>query len=124
MRRMSNTGAKPLPTVIRVWDKDDVRIISVEGPLTMNELFKFQDSWRAQSGAPRLVFDLSAVPYADSSAVGSLVNAHVSRKMNGGTMAAVVVERVQKVLEITKVAGIFPVCASLEQAIAAAKKNA
>ena len=121
MRPMSNTGARPLPAVIRVWDKDDVRIISVEGPQTMNELFKFQDAWRAESAAPQLVFDLSLVPYADSSAVGSLVNAHVSRQLHGRTMAAVVVERVRKVLEITKVSGIFPVCASLEQAIAATK---
>ncbi|MGH9523898.1 MAG: STAS domain-containing protein [Terriglobales bacterium] len=123
MPAMSNTGAQSAPPVIRVWDKDEVRIISVEGPLTISHLFPFQDAWRAEAAAPRLVLDLSGVPYADSSAIGSFVNAHVSRQNRGGTMAVVVVERVKKVLEITKVTGIFPVCATLEEAISATQKR-
>lgn len=105
---------------MRFWDKDGVRILSVSGPLTITSLFAFQDAWRGDT-SPALVFDLGDVPYADSAAIGSIVNAHVSRQNTGRKMAAVVCERVQKVMQITKVATLFPVFATLDEAIRSLK---
>ena len=112
-----STPSQSTPTTLRFWDKDGVRILSVTGPLTISSLFPFQDAWRGDS-SPALVFDLSDVPYADSAAIGSIVNAHVSRQNSGRTMAAVACERVQKTMQITKVATLFPVFATLDEAIA------
>ena len=105
---------------MRLWEKDGVRILSVTGPLTIQSLFAFQEAWRAET-APALVFDLSEVPYADSAAVGSIVNAHVSRSNSGRRMSAVACERVQKLMQITKVATLFPVFWTVQDAIDAVK---
>ncbi len=117
-----STPSQTAPTSIRFWDKDGVRILSVSGPLTISSLFAFQEAWRGDTSAA-LVFDLSEVPYADSAAVGSIVNAHVSRQNAGRTMSAVACERVQKLMQITKVASLFPVFWTVQDAIDALKEN-
>lgn len=82
-------------------------IIAPKGPLVLEHLFRFQDAWRkAQSDA--LIFDLSAVSYLDSSAIGSLVNAYVSCSNHGRKMAlAGVSDRVRQMLSITRVDTLF-----------------
>ena len=119
---MSNLGApEPTPTTFRLWNKDGVRILSVSGPLTISNIFRFQEAWRIDAKAADLVLDLAEVPYADSAAVGSIVNAHVSRQNGGRRVVVVVVDRVQKVLQITKVETLFPVCHTVDEAIATIK---
>jgi anti-sigma B factor antagonist len=93
-----------------------VKVLAVEGPLTINTLFKFQDAWRAEK-APALIFDLSAVPYADSAAIGSIVNAYVSRKNANRTMAVIAGARVRTVMEVTKVDKLFPLCSTFDDAL-------
>jgi anti-anti-sigma factor len=79
----------------------------VTGPLVLENLFKFQAAWRS-STEQKLIFDLSSVPYMDSSAIGSLVNAHVSCANHGRAMAlAGVHERVKQILTVTHVAALF-----------------
>ena len=119
---MLSAGAQSEPTVLRLWEKENVRILTVEGPLTINCLFGFQDAWRGES-APALVFDLSAVPYADSAAIGSIVNAFVSRQRAGRLMSLVARERVRAVMKITKVESLFPIFDTVEEAVASAKEH-
>src|ERR1044071_696545 len=101
--------------IIRVTDEDGLRVLSVEGPLTLGSLFPFQEAWRAEHG-DILILDLTAVPYADSAAIGSIVNAHVSRTNSGRKLAAVVQPRVRAVMGITNVLSLFPVFNTLPEA--------
>lgn len=94
-------------------------VISPSGPLVMGNLFQFQDAWRADQ-SPILIFDLGDVVYIDSSAIGSLVNAHVHLFRNGRQMAlAAVNDRVKQALVITKVATLFRFYSSVDEAEAA-----
>jgi anti-sigma B factor antagonist len=99
---------------------DGVKVLAVEGPLTLSTLFKFQDAWRAEQSAA-LIFDLSAVPYADSAAIGSIVNAYVSRKNSSRTLAVVAGARVRTVMEVTKVDKLFPLCSTVTEAVASVR---
>jgi len=112
---MSSFVPQEQRAIVRLSDEDGLRVLSVEGPLTLSTLFPFQEAWRAEQ-APTLIFDLAAVPYPDSAAVGSIVNAYVSRQNSGRRMAVVVQERVRKVMQITKVASLFPILETLTEA--------
>ena len=82
-------------------------VITTQGALVLEHLFRFQEAWRGAQGT-NLIFDLSGVNYMDSSAIGSLVNAHVSCSNRGTRMAVVgVSDRVKQILTITKVASLF-----------------
>jgi anti-sigma B factor antagonist len=94
--------------------------MAVEGPLTISTLFKFQDAWRADR-SPVLVLDLTAVPYADSAAIGSVVNAYVSRKNANRIMSVAASARVRTTMQVTKVDQLFPLTASVTDAIVALK---
>ena len=95
-------------------------IVVAKGPLVLENLFKFQSAWRGVND-DKLIFDLSEVPYMDSSAIGSLVNAHVSCTNHGKLMAvAGVRDRVKQILTATQVASLFkfyPDVASAETAL-------
>ena len=97
-----------------------VRVLSVSGPLTISSLFPFQEAWRSETAAA-MVFDLTQVPYADSAAIGSIVNAYVSCQNSGRRMAVAAGDRVHKVMEITNVATLFPLFSTLHEAITAMK---
>ena len=87
----------------------DEIVLRLSGPLVLNNLFDFQNSWRSQT-APNIVVDLTGVPYVDSSGVGSLVNMHVSRQKVGGSVHLLgVSERVKTLLAVTKVDTILAV---------------
>ena len=104
--------------------RDEVRIITVDGPLTLNSVFEFQAAWRAESAAV-LIFDLSKVPYLDSAAIGSLVNAYVSRNKNGHrTVLVGLAERVHSTLAITKVDQLFNIYGSSADAEEALRDGA
>ena len=121
MRRMSDSGT-PQPTAVSVSDKNGIRVLSVRGPLTIASLFSFQDAWRGEV-SPELIFDLTEVPYADSAAIGSIVNAYVSRQDSGHKMVVAAGDRVQKAMQITKVATLFPVFFTVGEAIRSLEQN-
>jgi anti-anti-sigma factor len=92
---------------VRAGSTPSCSVISVTGPLVLEGVFKFQAAWRS-STEQKLIFDLSGVPYMDSSAIGSLVNAHVSCANHRRAMAlAGVHERVKQILTVTQVATLF-----------------
>lgn len=96
--------------------KQGQTVLRLEGPLTLNNIFSFQNSVRSDPAAV-LIIDLSAVPYIDSAGIGSLVGAHISRQRDGRKLALVGVnERVAGTLEITQVGQLFAVFATLAEA--------
>lgn len=105
-----------------------VDVISVKGPMVLENLFKFQSAWKAATAKDGIVFDLAGVPFIDSSAIGSLVNAHVHFTNRGQKMAlAGVSPRLKEFLHVTRVDTLFKFYdapAEAEQALASRAANA
>lgn len=100
-------------------DHLDSGVLSLRGPLTMENVTSFLNAVRRES-APTMILDLSGVPYLDSSGLGSLVSACTSCTKSGRRMALTGVnKRVLKVLEITKVEQVFLMFPTLGDAIEA-----
>jgi len=65
-----------------------------------------------------MVFDLSGVPYMDSAGIGILINYYVSAEKNGRRMAlAGANERVEALLELTKVRNLLRTFGTAEEAV-------
>ena len=65
-----------------------------------------------------MVFDLSGVPYMDSAGIGVLINYYVAAEKNARRMAlAGVNERVDALLELTKVKGLLRSFATVDEAV-------
>ncbi|HZU23099.1 MAG TPA: STAS domain-containing protein [Terriglobales bacterium] len=98
---------------------EDQSVIRLRGPLTMQNVAQFQSAVRAGS-APRMILDLSQVPYVDSAGLGSIVGAQVSLHKAGRWLALTGVnERVKRLFEITRVNSIFLTFPTLGDAMSA-----
>jgi anti-sigma B factor antagonist len=94
------------------------RVLRLDGPLTLSNLFQFQSLVRADRSRS-LVVDLTNVPYVDSAGIGSLVGAYVSRQ-NERTLTLVGTSpRVRETLRITKVEQLFRMVDTLQEALPA-----
>jgi anti-sigma B factor antagonist len=97
----------------------DQGILSLRGPLTMENVSPFLNAVRRES-APTVILDFSGVPYLDSSGLGSLVSAYTSCQKAGRRVALTGVnQRVLKVFEITKVEPIFLMFPTVAEALEA-----
>jgi anti-sigma B factor antagonist len=83
--------------------KDGTVILTLEGPLTLSNMFAFQGQFRAMKPAC-LILDMSGVPYMDSAGLGLLTNYFVAAQGDGRKfLLACVNERILSLLEMTKV---------------------
>ncbi len=102
----------PLEASIQRIDPD-IAVITLRGPLTLGTNLKTLDSTiqtLIHSGARRLVFDLSASPYADSAGLGTLIHASGCVAQRGGVMRiAGVSDRVLSMLRMTRTDTLMPV---------------
>ena len=97
----------------------DRGVLSLHGPLTMENVPPFLNAVRRESAAT-VILDFSGVAYLDSSGLGSLVSACTSCAKAGRRMALTGVnKRVLKVFEITKVEQIFLMFPTLSDALEA-----
>ena len=102
------------PLEIDVLDRG---VLSLRGPLTMENVTPFMNAVRRES-ASTMILDLSGVPYLDSSGLGSLVSAATTCTKAGRRIALTGVNRrVLKVFEITKVEQVFLMFPTLSDAI-------
>jgi len=101
--------------------REGVRILRVNGALTIRNFFEFQDLGRKDTSRI-LIVDLGGVPYMDSAALGSLLGIHVSCEKNGRKYALINVgERLRKMFEISGVQSVlvmYPTQAEAEAALA------
>jgi len=80
----------------------------------------FLHAVRREEHAESMVLDLTEVPYIDSSGLGSLVSACISRQKAGRRVAlAGVNERVNRLFEITKTDSLFLIFPTIHDAIIA-----
>ncbi len=92
------------------------RILRLNGPLTLANLFGFQSTLRTDS-ARVTVIDMTEVPYVDSAGIGMLMSAYVSRQRDGRALALVgVKDRVQAAMTVTQVHQFFTVFPSVPEA--------
>ena len=95
-------------------------VLVLSGPLTAGNGAIFQNAMRREDPAETVILDLSDVPYIDSAGLGMLVTAYVTRQKSGRKMVlSGINQRVQKLFDITRVASLFLIFPSPEEAIAA-----
>ena len=94
-------------------------ILTLTGPLTLSNLFAFQDELRRLE-SPVLILDLEHMSYMDSAGLGLLMNGYVSATNQGRQFVlACVSERVGALLELTKVNHVLKIFPSMKAAMAA-----
>jgi anti-sigma B factor antagonist len=92
-------------------------IVRLDGPLTLGNIFGFQEELRAIH-PPLTVFDLTASEYMDSAGLGVLVNFYVSAEKNGRKMAlAGVSDRILALLDLTHLRSLLRVFPTLDEAL-------
>jgi anti-anti-sigma factor len=93
----------PLEIVTLPSEREGTTILRLVGPLTLRNLFPFQEQFRALT-PPRLILDMTEVHYIDSAGLGVLVNGYVSAERAGRAfLLAGVTPRVHTLLELTQV---------------------
>jgi anti-sigma B factor antagonist len=111
----------PLSIEVKEGKNSGTRIVTLVGPITLRNLFEFQDVLRAGE-LPRLaILDLSGVPYMDSSGMGAVINYYVfCQRHNTKMIAAGVSPRVMELFKMTKVDSVIPLAGSVDEAQAGA----
>lgn len=83
--------------------RGDTFVITLEGPLTLNTMQRFEKELIAMR-PKALILDLSGVPYMDSAGLGVLMNFYVAAQHHQRVlMLTGVSRRVDALLELTKV---------------------
>ena len=90
----------------------DVTILDVDGRITVQEgaaVFRETLSRLLDGGRPKIIVNLAAVPYIDSTALGELVRGYTSAAKRGGAMKLLqVTSPVQQLLVMTRLTDVFP----------------
>ncbi len=99
---------KSEPLTIEDVVENGVRVLRLNGPLLLSNLFEFQSKARSDN-SPNLVLDFTNVAYIDSAGIGALVGAHVSRQKTDGRCLTLVGvnQRVRQALQVTHVEQFF-----------------
>jgi anti-sigma B factor antagonist len=109
----------------RLSGKEGPHVLCLRGPLTLENLPLFQNAIRREENVPMVIVDLSDVPYIDSSGLGSLVSAYVTRhKATRRIALSGLNDRVLKLFETTKVEPLFLIFPTLDDAITALTSTA
>ncbi len=92
------------------------RIVQLRGNLSLQTVPSFLKVVRAES-APAMIVDFSGVSILDSAGVGALIQTHVACTRNQRRLAlAGLSQRIESVLEVTRVRTLFPIYASVTEA--------
>lgn len=68
---------EPLTIEIVPTKNPDARVIALQGPVTINTLFDFQQELR-NATSPVTILEMLGVPYMDSAGMGAIINFYVS----------------------------------------------
>jgi len=96
--------------------KEGTVVLSLSGPLTLANIFTFQNDLRAIK--PNcLIMDLSGVPFMDSAGLGVVMNYYVSAQgSNRKFFLAGVNDRINALIQMTKVDSVLKVFPTVEAA--------
>ena len=105
--------------VVQRSDQFPLEVIELKGPLTEGNAAIFQNAMRREEPAETVILDFSEVPYIDSSGLGILLTAYVTRQKAGRKMVlSGINSRVKKLFEVTRTGGLFLIFSTPEEAIA------
>jgi anti-anti-sigma factor len=120
---LTGNGGTPVDYPVRI--DTDIAIIVPSGRLTIGEPAEalgraIEQAFR--SGAHHLLFDCSAVPYADSSGIGELL-AGMRRAREVGGKAAIIGARgkIHEILDLTQLSRLFVIEETEQEALAKLK---
>ena len=103
-------------------DVDDVVVLEVSGKVMGGpdaDKFKGVIAELIEAGVTKLLIDLSAVPWMNSSGVGILISAYTSMKNAGAAVKFLNInERVKSILMVTKLLTVFESYYSKDDALA------
>jgi len=109
-------SAEPLTLESVAGQAPGCRILRLTGPLTLNSLFDFQNTLRADP-PPALILDLTAVPYMDSAGMGAIINYFVTTQRHGRKLVVVGVNgRVMELFKMTKVDALLTLKTTVDEA--------
>jgi anti-anti-sigma factor len=99
----------------------DVTVLDVDGRITVQEgatVFREALSRLLDGGRPKIIINMGAVSYIDSTALGELVRGYTSAaKRGGGLKLLEVTPPVQQLLVMTRLNGVFQTFASEADAL-------
>lgn len=101
-------------------ERRGVPVVSASGEMDVATAPPLRDRLQtlAASGKPTVVVDLLDVTFLDSTALGVLVGALKRCRESGGDLPLVITEpRILRVFEITGLTGVFPIHATVEDAV-------
>ena len=105
---------------VTVREAGPVSLVNVTGRLTSFESGALQDSITRllKQGRKKLVLNLSALQYLDSSGIGELAKIYVSVvKASGAIKVVGLSSKVEEILKITQLYQVFPEFSSEEEAV-------
>lgn len=114
---------KPVDLDVDVRAESGVFIVKAQGEIDVWTADILRQSLRdvQSDGKPRVIVDLTDVPFVDSTGIGVLVGALKRSREAGGSLALVVTsDGVRKVLKITSLDQVFPVHDTVASAVDAA----
>jgi anti-anti-sigma factor len=98
--------------------KEGLLILELTGPVTLGNLFGFQDYLRAQQPAA-MIIDMTNVPYMDSAGLGLILNFYVSAEKAGRRLSlAAVNQRIMALFQLTRVDTVLALHPTVDAAIA------
>jgi anti-sigma B factor antagonist len=103
------------------WSQGDVDIVAVNGEVDVYTAPALRERLNGliSTGRCRLVIDLHGVQFLDSTGLGVLVGALKKARSLGGELTLVCSqERILKVFRITGLTSVFPIHATLDEAVA------
>ncbi len=101
---------------VRLEIADEYVVCRLQGPLEWGTAGSLRGAMGLLGSVPRLVIDLSEVPFIDSAGVTALVAGVRRVRDNGGEVVACSGRRVNRVLETIGFDRVVPVVATVEEA--------
>jgi anti-sigma B factor antagonist len=99
------------------------RVIRLSGWVTAKNNLQVEEAIDQARGM-NAVLDMTAVPYVDSAGLGSLLRGYVAcQKYGGQFVLAGPVPRVRDLLQLTKVASLFPTFSTVDEAVSSLAKK-
>ncbi len=111
----------PLTISRREGKAPDTHVIKLAGPITLPNLFAFQDELHSAEPPAVVILDLTEVPYMDSAGIGAIINYFVHcRKRDAKLIVAGVNSRPLELFKLARVDSVIPMAATIEEAEARA----
>ncbi len=111
----------PLTIERREGTAPDIHVFVLNGPLTLRNMFEFQNQLRSGVPPKLTIFDLAGVPYMDSAGMGLVMNHYVHCQSLGTRLVVAAANgRVMDLFKVTKVDSVLPLVATVKEAEARA----